>query len=298
MLNRRQRQMCIRDRADVSRTEEASVSVSGRTIYETTWPAYLPQPRRLSGRAALLTDYRAMGYGHWMMEVVPRWQMVLDAGFDPASIDHVIVNGTLAGFQQETLELLEIPESKIVQSMWSQHVLADELIVPSNIGDIRSPNPWAFNHLRKRFGPTSGSGAGTKRRLYVTRSQTTHRRVENEAAVRRILEQRSFEVFVAEDHSLTEKAVLFSQAEAVVGPTGAGLTHLVFCQPGTSVLEFLNPEALDLYYWSASNVLGLDHSYVPVLAVSDGADSSPGSSTDVRVDLDQLAQALDALDLH
>lgn len=275
---------------DLSRTSEESIDDAGRTAWRTDTPRRLPKPKRLAGRTAVLTDYSAMGYGHWMTEVIPRLTLLERAGIDLDSVDHFLVNGQIAGFQQESLALSGISSDRIVESMWTPHIEAEELLVPSTLGDIRSPHPSAYLSLRARFGgvPTSTDRV----RIYLSREETTHRRVVNEDAVQACLRRRGFQVLVPERLSLHEKALLFARADAVVGPTGAGFVHLAFASPGTAVIEFINPEAKDLHFWSAANILGQPYYYLSTAPVESNS-GSVGSSSDVEVDIDLLGRTLD-----
>ncbi|MEM1281777.1 MAG: glycosyltransferase family 61 protein, partial [Cyanobacteria bacterium P01_H01_bin.152] len=64
---------------------------------------------------------------------------------------------------------------------------------------------------------------------------------------------------------LSEQIDIFRQAGLVIGPHGAGLTNILYCRPGTRVVEFpvvpmrLNQfahlaAALDLEYWIVPTV--------------------------------------------
>ena len=63
-----------------------------------------------------------------------------------------------------------------------------------------------------------------------------------------------------DDVSLNFQIELFSQASVIVAPTGAALTNLMFCQPGTKVFIFMSDhEATNYYLWSAlGNIFELD----------------------------------------
>jgi capsular polysaccharide biosynthesis protein len=48
----------------------------------------------------------------------------------------------------------------------------------------------------------------------------------------------------------------------VVGAHGAGLANLLFCTPGTKVLELFAPRCVNLCYWVISNHAGLNYHYL------------------------------------
>ena len=50
---------------------------------------------------------------------------------------------------------------------------------------------------------------------------------------------RGFERVTLGSMPLARQVALFLNAEAVIGPHGAGLTHIAWCKPGTKVAEFL-----------------------------------------------------------
>ena len=60
--------------------------------------------------------------------------------------------------------------------------------------------------------------------------------------------------------SVVEQAMFISEAEAVVGTHGAGLTNIVFCSPGTKVVEIFSPLYCTNSYFVISNQCGLDYS--------------------------------------
>ena len=71
-----------------------------------------------------------------------------------------------------------------------------------------------------------------------------------------------FQSLHCEDMDFDEQAAAFRQAEVVVAPHGAGLANLLFCRPGTKVLEIFPASLLRTCYWSLAEALGLDYAYV------------------------------------
>lgn len=281
---------------DVSRTFEDYIDEAGNTHFGLELEKMLPPVKKYRGTVAVLTDFCAMGYGHWMMEVLPRWELIRQAGYDMDSIDYFLVNGTMTSFQQETLEKIGIPKEKLIQSIWNPHIQADKLIVPANIGDIRNPHPFSFHFLRDFFGVERKKGQ-PKTRIYINRNKTSHRRIVKEPELEAFLSRYGFISVSPEDYNLEEKAELFSQAEVVIGPTGAGFTHLVFCDPGTQVIEFLNVGVGDIYYWVASQVLDFDYYYMaseftPIESILEGEDKKI-SSHDISINLKKLESLLE-----
>jgi hypothetical protein len=59
--------------------------------------------------------------------------------------------------------------------------------------------------------------------------------------------------------SFLEKIELFHCAEVIVSPHGAGLTNLIFCNPGTKIVEMFTPTYLMPCFHIISNHMELDY---------------------------------------
>jgi capsular polysaccharide biosynthesis protein len=92
-----------------------------------------------------------------------------------------------------------------------------------------------YAKLRQAAKPAVSSPA----RLYVARTDAEHRKMRNEDGLIAELAQRGFEIIIPGSLSFAEQVSLFRGASVVVGPHGAGMTNIVFCEPGTIVYELV-----------------------------------------------------------
>jgi capsular polysaccharide biosynthesis protein len=92
-----------------------------------------------------------------------------------------------------------------------------------------------YAKLRRAVTPA----AATPARLYVARTDAEHRKMRNEDALIAELAQRGFEIVVPGSLGFAEQVALFRGASLVVGPHGAGMTNIAFCEPGTIVYELV-----------------------------------------------------------
>ncbi len=99
--------------------------------------------------------------------------------------------------------------------------------------------------------------------LYLSRAGTKLRNPLNSAALDRALDQRGIAPFVATDANHAEQIARFRAAQIVIAVHGAGLTNLVFCAPGTRVIEIFPQNFVKSPYWRLANRLGLR--YRPVI---------------------------------
>ena len=88
------------------------------------------------------------------------------------------------------------------------------------------------------------------RLVYVSRARATKgRRVRIESEVLAVLEPLGFESFALEELPVSDQIELFYDARCVVGPHGAGLTNLFFCDDADVFELFGEPVVWPHYYF-------------------------------------------------
>ena len=222
----------------------------------------LPDMTRVSGKVVLLTALSGHIYYHWMLDVLPRLEILRLSGIDLDSVDRFVVNYSDKPFQQETLSWLGIPPEKIISSDRTSFIQAEELIVPSFPGYLDWVPYGTIRFLRQTFLANlnlENSRYGTK--IYISRDRAKHRKIINEKAVRELLTQQGFQIVYLEELNVLEQVALFAKARAILTPHGSGLTNLVFCSPKTKVIELFSPQYLRTDYWMISQELDLQHYY-------------------------------------
>lgn len=109
-----------------------------------------------------------------------------------------------------------------------------------------------FDSQGKLEGPTA------HRRIFVRRANARVRRVVNEDELAKIAESQGFESVFTENLSYQDEISLFRETSHIVGAYGAGLTNMLFCRPGFSVLELVNGY-FNKVYWTLALCLGARH---------------------------------------
>lgn len=192
----------------------------------------LPRPRRTPETVAVLSTGQNQNYYHWFLEALPRLDLYERSG--------VVIDRYYAPlrhrFQRESLALLGIRTDRIVPAA-SRACLAPDRLVVSSLSAAISRMKTDF--LFRRFTAHSEPPAGSARRIFITRRGA--RSIVNERSVMRALRKLGFQSHRLEGMRLVDQIGLFSQAECVIAPHGAGLTNLVFCRPGTKVIEIGTP---------------------------------------------------------
>jgi hypothetical protein len=92
--------------------------------------------------------------------------------------------------------------------------------------------------------PVSGNGA---------------RNIANLLEIEEYFKKEGFEFISPHEYSLVEKRKIFQEAKIILGPGSSGFTNIIFCQPGTKVLVFINFQRVyDLYAPILSDYFNLD----------------------------------------
>ena len=246
-----------------------------------------PALTTINGTVAVLSSLSGNVYYHWMMDVLPRIGLLQKSQSSLDHIDWFVVNSLNHSFQKETLSALGIPREKIIESDRISHIKAQTLIVPSFPGHLDWVSPGTIDFLRHTFlsqetsatvqqdtsaskrvpspppiASTLGSHPTSGKRIYISRTQAKYRNVLNEDEVVNCLIALNFEIVQLETCSVTQQAQLFSQVDVIISPHGSSLTNLVFCQPGTHVIELFTPHYIRTDYWMISQILNLHHTYL------------------------------------
>ncbi len=220
----------------------------------------LPEPHILSG-SALVLPLGAMNYFHWMVDVLPCLALIQASDpIDLDQIDHILIHGYKGtAFQDLTLARLKIPKTKILNTAEpkNQHIQAEQLIVPSLAGHISHLTHWGSQVLRDLF--LDQPPVPQFRRIYISRQGAKWRRIVNEEALIDLLIPLGFECVRLERFTLPEQAALMRSAAVVLSIHGAGLTNIVFCEPGTQVIEILPRSTILPYFWVIAQQRDLDY---------------------------------------
>ncbi|MEL7067981.1 MAG: glycosyltransferase family 61 protein [Cyanobacteria bacterium J06581_3] len=258
----------------------------------------LPRCYSTTETVAVLAFLGGNNLFHWITEGLPKLAILRKSSpIDINAIDKFVVNKGFPAIQ-ESLEMLGIHNSKLIFIDSECHIKAEKLIVPSFPGSTGDPPGWVCNFLRESLLKHRKPITPISNRLYISRAKAKHRKVVNEENVIHYLEGMGFKTIFLEDHDLATQISLFSNAEAVVAPHGAGLTNLMWCSPRTKVLEFFSPNYVNVCFWAIANQINLDYFYL----VGDG--KWPPDyidphimSDDISVSIEKLSETLELMHL-
>lgn len=198
----------------------------------------LPKYHRTPGKVAVLaTGLGDCNYYHWTVENLPRLRLFEESGISP----HRYFLPGRHRFHRDSLELFGIPANSQIFAGNQTHLQADELVVTSMVRSEITPENAAFLYQRMADTKWSKTKSADRLRIYVARRRKSWRHVVNERSLLASLSKVGFQMYFLEELPLRQQIQLFQQADFVIGPHGAGLTNLVYCNAETKVIEIGSP---------------------------------------------------------
>lgn len=218
----------------------------------------LVAPTFYNSNVAVIATSGAEVYYHWLLDVVPR--IILIKNHCSTPIDFWILNYSKLPFQDEILNLLDIPLDKIITSNnhWNFHAIVSKLIVPSLVSPNNSPSKWAIDNVKNLY--KSDISSLSKEKIYLQRSIGRH--IINEKEVLDILLPLGFKVLNPEDYTVAEQSKIFSSAGFIISAHGSALANIIFCEKDTKVIDIFAPEWINPCYSVICAIKDLKYGYL------------------------------------
>lgn len=254
--------------------------------------------RRFRGHLVVISGAYSNNYFHWLFDTLPRLGKFLSS-----SEDDCLYLNQYRLFQRETLQLLDIPTEKIISAEMNPHLKVDRLSVPSlPMPPLPAPpSVWrppvvseeACVFLRDWLSPAVSSDCetGSWRKIFVMRQGS--RAILNWTEMKNVLLSFGFRVVSLESMGVADQIRVFRAAEVIVGVHGAGLANLVFCVPGTLVVELMPTAWRMPYYWSLCKIIKLRYKAMDALSVPNVSGDVSQSSL-VLIDLGEFVELINS----
>lgn len=239
----------------------------------------------------LLFNSQSRGFFHWVVEDLARIEGVVRYEEETGRRPTILLPPQPKPFQVETLELLGFGEDDWIEwDRWFGTV--NRLVIPSVRRSYTDgvASPVQTEWLRKQMlEATEDVDHEFSSRIYISRDDSTRRRLVNEVELMDVLEDEGFECYKMSEHSEAENVRLFADADVIVSPHGAGLTNVMYASDAT-VVELRPNNDYSWVYYVMSQKSGLEYRYV------EGDDSPEGE--DFRIDPQEVLKALPELNAH
>jgi hypothetical protein len=208
----------------------------------------------LQGDWTSMTGRFSSGYYHWMTDDLPRL----------ASLRHmppqtrILTREPLSGYQRESLRLIGLEER--VHPVSGRHFTVERFHFSSPVGMTGCTNPFVVSWLREQYAGYLRPGTELPEKLFVLRRGKT-RGIINQDELAENLMCRGWVAIDLEEYSIERQVALFANASHIIAEHGAALTNLLWCRPGTKVLELCAHNFLNGCYEGIALCAGLDHRF-------------------------------------
>ena len=210
--------------------------------------------------------------GHWLVGGVPRAVVFARLRTRERGLKLLLPPLHEGSLQAQTIGLLGISPDEVIELSPTDVAAVDRLVL-TNSFDLWSVSPFsrdAAHALAATVGPLGADDIASGTRLYI-RQPDHPDRPGNLADMEARLAAEGFVPIDLAPLSLRQRIAVMRRARHVVSFHGSALAHILFCLPGTRVLELFSPAAPQPLYWSIAACCGLGYGYVA------GERSDPGS---------------------
>lgn len=214
-----------------------------------------------TGGPVLLCKKRGIGnYGHWMMEMLPKAQLV-HRHLPELEVRFLVAHapGPLNDSMAFSLSMLGIDLTRTIVADDTPRRFADLLLVVGLSEHGGYMSPLVLDGLDALAG---GVAAVRAERLFVTRRATGFRRVVDEDALIAHAQARGYTLVDPAALTLPQQVALFKGATRIVGVMGAAMTNIAFAPPGARVVTLTPAGMPDTFFWFIATLRGLDYTEV------------------------------------
>jgi hypothetical protein len=215
------------------------------------WPA----ATRLNGPWTSVVARWCAGFHHWVFDALPRLALLHEFPRDTG----VIVPAELKPFQMESLHMLGLAGR--YRPTRERHLHVERYFFSAPTGMTGHFNPYAVEMLRRMFLPHADTTLQVPSRVYIQRVGAS-RGIVNEPEVIALLESRGYVPMDMERMTFAQQIQVFARAKKICALHGAALTNLVWCAPGTKVIELLSSTFLNGVYEGIAEAAQLDYEHL------------------------------------
>jgi hypothetical protein len=230
-------------------------------------------------------------YHHWLVDTLTRIEGLVHYKKQTGNHPTLIIESTLTSTQIESIKLLGYDPSKCIRWNMSK-VKVKRLVIPCFRRNERvSPKAclWLRQRMLNNLPEITSQTPFLSPKILISRRKALFRRIVNEDEILKILTPLGFVPYVLEEMSFSDQVRLFSQAEIIIAPHGAGLTNMIFSR-NPIIIELFGPRNMynNIDFFALAQSLGFKYGFLRCEA----------PSTDRRrEDSDMIVNATELLNL-
>ena len=185
-------------------------------------------------------------YFHWMFDILPRLYLISKV-IRLADVDFFYIPDAKP-YQLYTLSKFKIFKNRIINSKNYRHITADKIYATSHpwyhkgyiLKEAKKLQPWILNWVSKNF-IIHKKKFKCANKIFIDRSESifNHCQFINNDQIIKFLKDKDFSIIQPGKLSVAKQIYLFNNAKVIIGAHGAAFANLVFCKPGTKIIEVM-----------------------------------------------------------
>ena len=146
------------------------------------------------------------------------------------------------------------------------YVIKNLYLTSGSFTDMKHPaqemSERSIDYLKKISGAFSDAPDESFKKIFIDRSLTGSRNIENMPEVDAVLKKYDITKVILENYSLEDQVQIMKSADLIIGVHGAGLTNMMFAKPDSSVIEILPPLYGTAAFWKLAEGMGMKYNVV------------------------------------
>lgn len=190
-------------------------------------------------------------------------------------------------YETEFLSLLDIDIDNVVDSRKCQ-LISSQIIIGN--GATWYPNIDDVLCLRRHIFKKVSLVKNTGERIYISRS--CRRNIINENELIALLKTFDFTIIEDKPRSISEQISIYYNASFIIGPHGASFSNVIWCQPGTHLMELFSPNYTPDFFLFLATVMEMTYSAYYEGTKSTSVTYTQGLVEDIYVSIPKLESYL------
>ncbi len=184
-------------------------------------------------------------YFHFIFDILPKIYL-LNNSLNLKKINHFYVSNPKE-WQIKIFNILGIKKEKLLSSKKYKHIHADEIYAVDhpwyNQGyiqqSVKEIPKWIILQNRKKF--LKKTKNNFKKRIFLDRSESgyNHCQIQNIDNIKKLITDKNFKIYKPELLSFKKQIDLFNNSGLIIGAHGAAFSNIIFCKPGTKIIEII-----------------------------------------------------------
>ena len=188
---------------------------------------------------------RGNNYFHFLFDIIPKIYLIKKK--TRIKIDFYYVS-TPKKWQIKIFKILGVLEDELINSSKNKHIFADQIISLDHPwyqkgmfqDQVRKMPKWVILINRKLFLKKKSKFKCFKK-IFLDRSSSSynHCQIFEQKKINKWIIKKDLTIYKPEKLSFNKQIHLFNTASVIVGAHGAAFTNIIFCKPGTKIIEII-----------------------------------------------------------